>query len=163
MIKPGSKQLVATLRPPGRRALRVFGSPERVPGLNALAIGNAVFQLEQLTKTKRVKRAVIPIYLSEALGYDPARIAELLRELVIFTIVEDIDISFREIRLPRRRSQTPTLKERENICLFSGGIDSYVGILECKEKLRDVLGVFCAHSDQARIIHIVKEIGRAHV
>jgi 7-cyano-7-deazaguanine synthase in queuosine biosynthesis len=47
-----------------------------------------------------------------------------------------------------------------NICLFSGGTDSYAGILLSKEVLSDVEGVFCAHSDQARIIRIVSNLQR---
>ena len=49
-------------------------------------------------------------------------------------------------------------KKYENVCLFSGGVDSFIGLLESKEKYSDLVGVFVAHSDQAGVINIVNNL-----
>jgi 7-cyano-7-deazaguanine synthase in queuosine biosynthesis len=49
----------------------------------------------------------------------------------------------------------------ENICLFSGGIDSLSGIIESKKQLKNVCGIFIAHSDQAGTIKVVNNLMRS--
>src|SRR5205085_7311587 len=47
-----------------------------------------------------------------------------------------------------------------NVCLFSGGTDSYSGVLVTQQSLGDLEAVFCAHTDQAKTIHIVDKLER---
>jgi len=143
------------------KTLRHFLDDE--PAINALSIGSAVFQLEQATKGFRINSAVLPIYGSTGLSYDLDRLSRAIQELLIFTLAEDISIQFRELALPNiptGRVARDALKKTDAVCLFSGGTDSYAGILHASNQWPDVQGVFCAHSDQARIIHIVKHLER---
>ncbi|HJX84252.1 MAG TPA: hypothetical protein VJ723_07915, partial [Candidatus Angelobacter sp.] len=85
----------------------------------------------------------------------------MIHELLVFTLVEDIDVEFREIkRSGNGQALAGNDRSVQNVCLFSGGVDSYAGLLLAQEVLGSVEGVFCAHTDQARIIHIVAALRR---
>lgn len=146
---------------PGKKTLRCFANNEELPAINALSIGSAVFQLEQATRGSRLSCAVLPIVSRPGLTYDLDKLAQLIQELLIFTLAEDIRITFRRFSPPDVKNTLPTpFGETDSLCLFSGGTDSYAGILLAKRQLRTVQGVFCAHTDQARIIHIVHRLER---
>lgn len=143
--------------PLDKKTLRYFSDDEHA--INALSLGSAVFQLEQATKTRRIKNAVFPIYGSKSLRYDLDGLSQILQELLVFTLAEDITIDFKKLSLeglsPGRETVT-AFKPTSKVCLFSGGTDSYAGVLQAANQLPGVQAVFCAHSDQARIIHIVQ-------
>lgn len=141
---------------PDERAARQFSS---LASLNAISVGASVFQLEQVVRTQRTRRLVIPIYRSDETDYDLSKLSTLLHDLIVFALVEDVEIGFKEAR--RAEQQELWAAERtDNVCLFSGGVDSYAGILLSQQALGSLEGAFCAHSDQARIIHIVAELQR---
>lgn len=146
---------------PGDGIVTQFGDSRNLPGLNALAIGSSVFQIEQATRARRVRRAILPVYCSNKLNYDLTALSQLIHELLVFTLVEDIEVEFQEIRRDGDNegvSVDPGCAP--SVCLFSGGVDSYAGLLLTLEALRNVEGVFCAHADQSRIIHIVAGLQR---
>lgn len=157
-IKP--KRAKRTFSPDFSREaiLSQFGS---VAACNAMFVGSSLFQLEQALRTNRIRRLIVPIYSSRELRSELGKLSDLLHQLVIFTLVEDIDVEFKELRWEGgEQLELLDLAQVDNICLFSGGVDSYAGLLLSQESLRKVEGVFCAHSDQARIIHIVADIQR---
>jgi 7-cyano-7-deazaguanine synthase in queuosine biosynthesis len=146
---------------PRERILREFGGSADLPGLNALVIGSSVFETEQALRRDRVRRVVLPIYRVSGIDYDLTALKELIHELLIFTLVEDIEVDFRSVERKQAGSEVARRAHSvPNLCLFSGGTDSYAGILLAKDHLRRVEGVFCAHADQARIIHIVANLQR---
>jgi 7-cyano-7-deazaguanine synthase in queuosine biosynthesis len=143
---------------PNERLLKEFGSSKNLPGLNAIIIGSAIFELEQELRERRVERVIIPFFYSGNPDNDLAAIGKLIHELLIFVLVEDIDVEFQTEQIKQTNSDEEC--SVSNICLFSGGTDSYSGILLTQESLGDLEGVFCAHTDQARIIHIVANLQR---
>jgi 7-cyano-7-deazaguanine synthase in queuosine biosynthesis len=155
-----SKDTFVPLNPSGR-ILSQFGDPGNLPALNTIAIGSSVFQIEQALRERRVRRAVLPLYYFGKLDYDLSELSRLIHELLVFTLVEDIDVEFREIEWTTNgQGLAANGRSVSNVCLFSGGVDSYAGLLLAQETLGSVEGVFCAHTDQARIIHIVKGLKR---
>lgn len=158
-----TKRRVKTFIPQrlGRKALEMFGAPERLAGLNSLAVGAAVFELEQAVKAHRIDKAILPIYRNADSVVDTDRLADLVRQLLVFTLVEDIEIAFREFAVPYKGGgSSPFAHSTDNVCLFSGGTDSYAGLFLYQNRPGSVEGLFCAHSDQARMIHIVKSLTR---
>ncbi len=143
-----------------RNSYHLFSSKPALQGLNSLAIAASVFEIEKVIRTRRVIRADLPIYCSKELRYDLDKLRGIIQELLLHTLVKDMEISFRETSLNKKKSHidAPPLNPVQNLCLFSGGIDSYAGILIAKQKLGDVQGLFCGHSDQSKIIHIVGKI-----
>ena len=136
--------------------------PARDPrALNALVLAEAVFEIEKAARRMPVRTAEIPLFEPISLGYDLDAIRHTIHELLIFVLVEDIDIRFKALRMEgAENSSRAAFSKCANVCLFSGGIDSYVGVLLAKEKLGELEAVFCAHSDQSKIIHLVQEMQR---
>src|SRR5450759_5012810 len=130
-----------------------FGAAPNLQGLNAIAIGSSIFELEQALRVKRVRKIIVPFYHSAELETDLDEIGALIHELLVFTLAEDIEVEFRNVKGVGISLDLPFEQRRvENVCLFSGGTDSYAGVLLAHEYLGDLEGVFCAHSDQSRII-----------
>ena len=146
--------------PPGDTVLNEFGSTRNLPGLNAIVIGNSIFEAEQALRASRVRRVVIPFFHSGRLDTDLSAISKLIRELLIFTLVEDIEVEFQPKKIDEIESAIKPDRSVSNVCLFSGGTDSFAGVLLTRESLGDLEGVFCAHSDQSKIIHIVANLQR---
>jgi hypothetical protein len=145
----------------GGKTLRSLAGSDQLPAINALSIGSAVFQLEQATKISRIRSAVLPIYGARELAYDLDKLSQIIQELLTFTLVKDIKIDFRESSSSSLESASEEPREQaDNLCLFSGGTDSYAGMLLAAKLLPKVQGIFCAHSDQARMIHIVHRLER---
>lgn len=145
----------------GDRILRDFGDPKNLPGLNAVMLAFSVFHVEQAIRDTHIRRAILPIYVPRGSKYDLTVLRDLVRELLIFTLVEDIDVDFDEMRLdPSSQRKTIQFARASAVCLFSGGLDSYAGLLLTREAYESVEGVFCAHADQPRIIHIVENLKR---
>jgi len=161
--KPKKRKTHETFLPPepDERLLKEFGSSKNLPGLNAIVIGSAIFELEQELRERRVQKIILPFFHSGDLDYDLTAIGELIHELVIFVLVEDIEVEFQTELIKQNNSDgADEARSVSNVCLFSGGTDSYSGILLTQESLGDLEGVFCAHTDQARIIHIVANLQR---
>lgn len=121
---------------------------------NALAVAHFVFEIEKHTKEGILRRADLPLYKGP---FDFPSLKHTLEALLVYVLVEDINIHFRKVRLKNSSPPfPPSTESTPSVCLFSGGTDSFVGLLLANQRLRNVEAVFCAHSDQSRIIHIVK-------
>jgi hypothetical protein len=142
------------------KILKEFGSSTDMSGLNALIIGSAIFETEQVLRSRRISKVIIPLYQSNKVQYDLTAIRKLIHELLIFTVVEDVEIEFRFLKTQLSFEYANSERSVSSVCLFSGGTDSYSGVLLSREVLGDLEGVFCAHADQARIIHIVEDLRR---
>jgi 7-cyano-7-deazaguanine synthase in queuosine biosynthesis len=159
LSRKGNKAFVPSL--PSDQILSEFNLPTDLPGLNALVIGSSIFETEQALREEQIRKVVIPIYSSDATKYDLAAIGKLIHELLIFVLAEDIDVEF-HLAENKQTSFDITRHERivSNTCLFSGGTDSYSGVLVTQQSLGDIEAVFCAHKDQAKTIHIVDNLER---
>lgn len=140
-----------------------FSHSSRSQAANAITLSRAAFEIENVFRSGAVvQRASVPVYgdLSET---GRKHLASLIHDLIVFVLVEDVGLDLRKSKFPRPtdRGRSNQVDRAKNICLFSGGVDSYAGILLAKERLRDVRGVFCAHTDQARTIHIVRKIAHS--
>ena len=145
--------------PPDQEHELQFGATAEI---NAISVGNSVFQLEQVIRKSRTRKLVIPLYRPSGAAYDLTKLRLLLHDLIVFTLVEDVEIDFDELHRAEQQSLwRPTTTE--NVCLFSGGVDSYAGLLLSRNALGSVEGAFCAHADQARIIHIVAALERKFI
>lgn len=125
-----------------------------------LSIGSAVFQLEQVLRERRIEHASVPVIRGMTNPAQLAPIAASLRELAQYTLVEDVEFAFREVARPdHRRIRTQfDLSPTRDVCLFSGGVDSFVGLWWATKLLGSVDALFCAHSDQSWIIRMARRI-----
>jgi 7-cyano-7-deazaguanine synthase in queuosine biosynthesis len=143
---------------PNDRVIREFATPTNLSGINAFIVGSAVFEAEQRLRSSRVRNLIIPFYQSTTQRYDLTALADLVHELLIFTIAEDINVEFRPEKTQLTLDYYQPTQPISNICLFSGGTDSYSGLLLTQKKIGGVEGVFCAHADQSRIVRIVNNL-----
>lgn len=129
---------------------------------NAIVLSDSIFNIEKEFRFGgQVRHAILPLYDAKSLGRRVKTLESLLHDLLIFVLAEDVTLTLKSAKLaPLGRANARSFGSVRDICLFSGGTDSYAGILLAKQKLGRVPGVYCAHSDQARMIHIVRNIER---
>lgn len=126
--------------------------------LNCRLIASAVVEVEKRARDKSIDDVDIPLYGPSRLGYDEKKLASLMEELFLFVLVRRVSINFRPRPIQQSLIAGDELTHADAVCLFSGGIDSYSGILQAARGYRSVIGVFCAHSDQSRMIEIVRDL-----
>src|SRR5215467_11914249 len=120
--------------PPTDNILKEFGSRD-LAGINALIIGSAIFETEQILRSRRLSKVVISLYQSARGQYDLRAISKLIRDLLIFTVVEDVEVEFRQIDTQLSFEYADPGQKISSVCLFSGGTDSYSGILHARKAL----------------------------
>jgi 7-cyano-7-deazaguanine synthase in queuosine biosynthesis len=139
---------------------KAFLAPDLLRSANAIVVADSVFEMEKCFRNGRtVRKATVDLYNAKTLGYDLKALSHLLRDLIVFVLAEDLLITLRHVKFggAAKRDASPFASTR-TVCLFSGGVDSYAGILLAQQRFRNVAGIFAAHSDQARMIHIVRRI-----
>ncbi len=128
-------------------------------GANALLIGNAIVEYEVLSRTVPTESVTIPLYGAMALAYPLDQLARILEGLLIDTLARDVQVRFHLRRyqepLPRNDGGSGTAA---TAALFSGGVDSYAGILVAREQRDHVKGVYAAHRDQSHATQLVRQL-----
>jgi len=125
-----------------------------------LRIAFSMFDAEKQLK-KNGSIGNIPIILSRQTfsKIDVAKLKRILKELFLLILLEDVAIDIKEVEdIKGRVRKKAEFPEKETIILFSAGVDSYSGIKIAEKKYKDLLGLFVAHNDQARIIKIVQKM-----
>jgi len=123
-------------------------------------LASIVFNIETLVKMgKKIYDVKIPISRETDTGRDLKKVADLLNELFIYVLIEDIEIEFdiQDMR-KNRRNRLPQFEDCENVCLFSGGVDSLSGLLNSKKYYNEIYGVYTAHGDLSWGTHIVNNL-----
>lgn len=126
-----------------------------------MVLGSVVFNIETVfRKGDEVDYVNVPISYETANKCELEKIRKEIEELLTFVLVREIDIEFEIEKDSYKYKRDKGLKfnRYENICLFSGGVDSFSGIIKCKEQLEDLVGVFVAHGDQPKGVHIVEKL-----
>jgi hypothetical protein len=126
-----------------------------------MAIGDAVFEFEKATKQKPRHALEITIgkqWTKETL----TKCEESVKRLLSYVLLSDVDVSVismngkAQLDLPHVNG----IEKAPTVCLFSGGTDSYVGILNSRSRYSNVAAVFCSHLHQSRVVSIVREMNR---
>lgn len=156
MVSPAKQTVVYAY--PSSRTNRIPDSAASSADL--LSVAGAVFETEKwLHDGTRTTELTIPLYSLHA--YNRKRLENTLSDALQFVLAETVRVFF-DVRggQPKPLRHPHELPQISDVCLFSGGTDSFSGILAAKRDISDVEGVFCAHSDQARIIKIVDALQR---
>lgn len=124
--------------------------------IDVRTIGECIFALGgALTKNKEVTEITIPLYFE----YD--KMSDLLRELILFLYLKDVTVKV------EKNPQKTLFDFDKNLaddysCLFSGGIDSFSGILSAKNHYNPhkIHACFTFHPDlkMARLIEKLYKI-----
>jgi 7-cyano-7-deazaguanine synthase in queuosine biosynthesis len=129
--------------------------------LNCQLVASAVVEVEKHARDEAVNELSVPLYGPAELGYDTIKLGSLLSELFLLALARSVKVSFPPRRI-QNSSEVPAAVSNGNtaVCLFSGGVDSYAGILHASDAYDAVTGVFCAHSDQGKMIALVRRLER---
>jgi 7-cyano-7-deazaguanine synthase in queuosine biosynthesis len=124
------------------------------------SIANSIYILENKIKNGEnfPKQVIIDIYVN--LSPDLIQnIERMLNILVQDVLCEDIKFILNKKNLPKVKDDTKFI-ECETICLFSGGVDSSIGILETLKKYKKVRGLYVAHRYTGRIDAKVENLNK---
>lgn len=146
-----------TINPPTRFSvdMEIFSTQEGIIGTNLYTIGLTPFLLEQELRHRDVDEIILTLYNSEQYKIDYHKLEKIIEELIYLVLLKEVKCNIQTtnfISLGKSKIDQP--KRVKSICLFSGGVDSYSGILLAKKYYPDITAVFCAHSDQAHMINI---------
>lgn len=127
-----------------------------------LNIGNVIFNIEKYVKLgKKVETVIIPLSPETMINCALDELKFELEDLVLNVLVEKIDIRFkadeRAYRWKRNRYDPPV---SDAVCLFSGGVDSYSGILNSAKHYEKIAGVSVIHGDQSWGSNIIENVSR---
>lgn len=128
---------------------------QNLRSFNALSIAYTIFNFEKEIR----KRPIDEVHFKLTKASISKDIHEYLINLISFALLEYVNFKFIPSEFKLKKSKKAVSKKKyDAVCLFSGGIDSYSGILNSKKHFNNLEGVFSAHSDQAKIIKIVKNL-----
>ena len=125
-----------------------------------LNIANVVFNIEKLIKNgQHVGKVVIPLSPETISRVDLVLLQNELEDLLLYVLIEKVEIGFsKDFRIyPEKRSRYEP-QQHETVSLFSGGVDSYSGILNWAEKFQNVAGIAVIHGDQPWGSNIIDKI-----
>lgn len=146
--------------PGPQRSMRIFHTEKGLAAHPIMAVANAVFHLEKILRKTSVDEVRIAVSTNHLLTPAWRSLLVSLTELVSYVLLEEVAFTIAKIApLKPKRIRTPfDLTPTRTICLFSGGVDSFVGLSLAAARFPGLNAVFCAHSDQAHAIRIVKNL-----
>jgi len=116
-----------------------------------LNLGTVIFNTEKYVKLgKNVKAVSIPLSPETMNSVALDQLKYELEDLILNVLVENVEVKFttdnRAYRWKQNRYDPPV---RDAVCLFSGGVDSYSGILNASKHYSTIAGVSVIHGDQS--------------
>jgi 7-cyano-7-deazaguanine synthase in queuosine biosynthesis len=125
-----------------------------------LKVGTAMFNLEAALKLgKRIEKVVIPLSQETIRRTDLGALQYELEDLVLNVLVEGVKVEFvRDTKSYRWQARRYDPEPSDSVCLFSGGVDSYSGLLNWVEHYKTAVGVSVVHGDQAWGVNIVNRV-----
>ncbi|MFH1505999.1 MAG: hypothetical protein ABIE94_03325 [archaeon] len=116
------------------------------------SIANSIYLLENIIKKGGQFPDVVLVDIYKKI--EPStqiEITKLLNILVEDVLCEEINFELVPKKLPKTKTQKIVFKPCDTICLYSGGVDSSIGILKSKEEYGDVRALYVAHKYTGRI------------
>ena len=153
-------KLPATFRytPSERELQQLCFSAKNLRGANAFLVASAAFRFERERLVVSFDSLTIPICDSTALSYDLPKLAQLLQSLFEYVLSEQVRVKFETFDFQESFEFVPKLSRKSTLCLFSGGVDSYCGLLVTKRRYPGVEGIFCGHADHSRTNQIIERL-----
>ena len=140
--------------------MKFFRNSEYQLQRDMLTLAYSVFVLERLTKeSSAISRVSIPISRSSYNRIKVNEVEERVEDLLSYVLLSQVKVELiaENTTYSKTKERFPPLKF-DAVCLFSGGVDSYAGLLQAKNHFGSVCPLFIAHSDQTGMISIVDEI-----
>lgn len=121
-----------------------------------LSIATSIFILEQYVE-KDVLEINIPI--SPYSNINHKKLKEIIEKIILFLIDMDINVNLIVEDYNRTKDYSyEELSKYDYIVPFSGGMDSFAGVLISKEKFNDIVAITAGHRNQGPIQSLLYEI-----
>lgn len=142
--------------PSQHKEMKMFELEEYRIARDILEIGYSFFELEKIIKTTTERNFQFSRFSINQQG----SLKDILSDLFSFVLLEKVSFEFSQTNKKLKNEPLEIkYKKPKTVVLFSGGIDSYSGIGWANDNFnKDIIGVFCAHSDQTWSIHITNKI-----
>jgi len=88
-----------------------------------------------------------------------SKLSEEIALLIDFIFGRTVEVTFDKNPQTFVIDRSPEQFVSGYTCLFSGGLDSYVGIIDARKRFGSIRGVFTKHSDQRQLSGLVKRLG----
>ncbi|MBW2972768.1 7-cyano-7-deazaguanine synthase [Candidatus Woesearchaeota archaeon] len=124
------------------------------------SIANSVYILENKIKNEETfpKSLIVDVYID--MGKNTADLVKKMLNILIQDVLcEDIQFILNKKALPNVKGDRK-FDSCETICLFSGGIDSSIGILESLAKFKKIIGLYVAHRYTGKIDNKVENLNK---
>jgi 7-cyano-7-deazaguanine synthase in queuosine biosynthesis len=157
MVKNNSYKIPEfDFHPTQHKEMKMFELEEYSTARDILEIGFSFFELEKIIKTTTDRNFQISRFSNKHQAF----LKEVLSDLFSFVLLEKVSFEFSQSNKKLKNEPLEIKYQKpKTVVLFSGGIDSYSGIEWANDYFnKDIIGVFCAHSDQTWSIHITNKI-----
>jgi len=120
----------------------------------------SIFEAEKTLKKDGSIDSITVLLSRQTFGrVDVAKLKRVLEELFLLIMLEDVPVEIKDTQdIKGRVRKRVSFPKKDAIVLFSAGVDSYSGVKLAESHYKDLLGLFVAHNDQARIIRIVEDM-----
>ena len=135
---------------------------EEMPNLccqnfNLFNVASSFFELERrVLEGIAIKKVTVPITEVTYNEIDLEKVALILENTALLTLEKKIQFNFKPF--PFCQSTLVDLEKYDVICLFSGGADSFVGILEANRMYSRVLGLYIHHKSSNKLSGTINRI-----
>jgi len=125
-----------------------------------LRVAFSLFEAEKTLKKDGSIESITVLLSRQTFGrVDVAKLKRVLEELFLLIMLEDVPVEIKDTQdIKGRVRKRVSFPKKDAIVLFSAGVDSYSGVKLSEGKYKNLLGLFVAHNDQARIIRIVEDM-----
>ncbi|MBI2129463.1 7-cyano-7-deazaguanine synthase [Candidatus Woesearchaeota archaeon] len=124
-------------------------------------LASIIFNIETVFRMKeKVNQVKISISEETAELCNLTALKNEIMDLLNYVLMYDVEVIFEvnQEYSKYKRDKDLEFNKCNNVCLFSGGIDSFSGIVTCKKEYKDIEGLFVAHGDQPRGVNIVSTL-----
>jgi len=152
------------LEPPKRGGAGFLRAQERWESRTLFLLAEALYEFEVWSKASPEYSLLISSEVAIKHADLAARIGKILERLVSYVLLLDARVAL----VPTAENlydsgSSLEVAKKDAVCLFSGGVDSLAGALVTLQRNPDLIGVFCAHSNQSRIVSLVRSIAAAEL
>src|SRR3989344_848885 len=149
-----------SLHIPHQKSMRFLRYRQFTLERDIISIAYSVFNIEKLLKQGHdISGLVLTMDNSTYRNINVNALKKELEDLLIQVLFNKTEVIINNKNLTKNKKRKKIQFETsKNVCLFSGGIDSFSGIFNAKQYFKDVKGVFIAHSDQQGVINITNKI-----
>jgi len=132
--------------------------------LDLLFIGDAIFEIEKILSpdsdeyNSKIKTINIP-HVSDLNEKEKSELNNWLKQLFLFLYKKDLQFSFEKVKFQAPIKEHFSLdKDYDSVMLFSGGLDSSLGINYCKKKFNKTLMVYIRHGNAGQLTPTINKL-----